>query len=136
MDTRVAFDDRLDIWEAYVAGLPPQPEFPLRHYFPPGLYVREITMPAGAIVTSRIHKFESPFIISKGRVLVASENEGTVIYEAPRSGITKPETRRLLFVEEETVWTTIHPNPDNITDVETVTEMFTYRRDNPHLLPN
>jgi len=131
-DTRVEFDTRLDIWESFVSSLPPS-DFPLVHKFPPGLYVREITMPAGAIITSRIHKYESPFIISKGRVMVVSENEGTVIYDAPHSGITKPETRRLLVVLEDSVWTTFHANPENITDVDTVTDMFTYQKHNPYL---
>lgn len=98
-----------------IHGALPQVDCPVRHAFTPGLYIREITMPAGTVVTSAIHKTRHPFIISKGRVRVVSETEGAVEYEAPHRGITEPGTRRLLLVIEETVWTTFHAT--DLTDV-------------------
>lgn len=83
------------------------PEFPVRHLFTPGLYCREITMPAGSVLTSRIHKTEHPFIVSKGHCWVFTEN-GWVEIRAPHFGITKAGTRRVLAIMSETVWTTCH----------------------------
>lgn len=107
----------LDVIEAQMADMP-QAACPVKHRFTPGLYVREIVMPAGTLVTSMVHKKRHPFVISKGKVRVISETEGAVIYTAPYTGITEPGTRRLLHVMEETVWTTFHVT--DLTDVEEI----------------
>lgn len=90
----------------------PKANCQLVHRFTPGLYVRELTMPAGSIITSEIHRTEHPFTISKGRVSVAwVDVDGTHVREfaAPYTGVTMPGTRRVLFIHEETIWTTYHP---------------------------
>ena len=132
-DETVTFDDRLDRWEAFVANIPQQ-DCPLKHTFPEGMYVREIFRPAGCVVTSRIHKFDNPFFITKGKVTVVSENEGMVTYTAPYSGITKPGTRRVLLIHEDTIWTTVHLNLDNKTDHEELLNDLTYVGQNQYLL--
>lgn len=48
----------------------PAADCPLRHFFTPGLYCREITMPAGAIITSKIHMTQHQYTVSKGRCSV------------------------------------------------------------------
>ena len=65
-------------------------------------------MPAGTILTSKIHRTEHPYIVSKGHCQVFIEGTGFVSIRAPHLGITKPGTRRLLVIHEETVWTTFH----------------------------
>lgn len=102
----------------------PQQEMPLRHVFTPGLYTREITMPAGTLLTSRIHLFEHPFVISKGAVSVWSDEHGWERFQAPYLGITKPGTRRVLYIHEETVWTTFHVT--NETDPDKIGLQITY----------
>ena len=47
-------------------GHMPQVECPLKHYFAPGVYLREIFMPAGSVVIGKIHKTEHFNIIQKG----------------------------------------------------------------------
>jgi|SRR5215471_1478565 len=92
----------------------PKVEMPLRHLFTPGMYVREITMPAGTAVVSHVHKTEHPFVISKGSVTVWTERYGVMMpsnLSAPYTGITTPGTRRVLYVHEETIWTTFHAGP-------------------------
>lgn len=88
---------------------------PVTHRFTPGLYVREIFMPKGTVLTSRTHKTEHPFVISKGKLRCFDERGGWQQLEAPHTGITKPGTRRLLFIESDTIWTTFHPT--NTTDL-------------------
>lgn len=82
--------------------------FPLNHIFTKGLYTREISMPAGALVVSRIHMYEHPFVILRGRVSVFDGETSTVL-EAPFRGITKAGTKRILYCHEPTVWVTFHP---------------------------
>jgi hypothetical protein len=92
-------------------------DVPVVHYFTPGLYCREIYMPAGVTLTSKIHKTEHLFIISKGRCTVATEH-GTMELEAPYTGITKPGTKRALVIHEDTIWTTMHAT--DLTDVDEI----------------
>lgn len=102
-DTR----QKMDIFEAENARLP-QVECPLVHRFSDGMYIREIHMPAGIIVTSRTHKTEHPFVISKGVVEVIKEDGSRETLQAPYTGITKAGTRRILLVHSDTVWSTFH----------------------------
>lgn len=88
---------------------------PLKHIFTPvpnhpelHLYSREITMPAGMLLTSHIHLFEHPFIISSGVCSVWSNDTGWETFRSPYRGVTLPATRRILYIHEETVWTTFH----------------------------
>lgn len=65
----------------------------------------------------------------KGKVAVANVDTGeTVVYEAPFVGVTKPNTRRVLNVIEETVWATSHVTEE--TDVEKIGEQILEQRDN------
>lgn len=131
----IDFDEaitRIEAFGNYAATVITPPDCPLTHHFPDKLYAREIFMPAGSIVVSRVHRFDNPFFIMRGKVTVLSENEGRVIYEAPHHGITRPGTRRLLLVHEDTVWVTVHPNPENIRDVETLENTLTFLKPNPY----
>jgi hypothetical protein len=123
----------IDQIEAAMVGGPPMVSHVVNH-FPPGLYVRECHFAAGTLGTSMIHKVEHPFILARGVVEVMSEAEGSVTYRAPHVGITKPGTRRVLHALEDTVWITIHPNPDDCQDVETIVRRVTDEPENP-LLP-
>jgi hypothetical protein len=102
------YGQTLDQLEVTMMQLPAA-ECPVVHRFTPGLYIREITMPAGSLITSKIHKTEHPFTVSKGRVSVLTDLNEWQEIEAPYTGITKPGTRRVLYVHEDTVWTTYHP---------------------------
>ena len=84
-------------------------EMPVKHHFTPGMYCREIFIPAGTVLTSKIHKTEHPFVVSLGRINVIMEDNGVEEIVAPHFGITKPNTRRVLYAVEDTVWTTFHP---------------------------
>ena len=132
-DSAILLDDRLDRWEAFAADKP-QIECPLTHTYPEGLYVREIFAPAGYIITSRIHKFDHPFFLLQGKLTVISETEGLVTYTAPMYGITLPQTRRAILIQEDTVWVTVHPNPLNKKNHEEIRNDLTYVRDNKYLL--
>lgn len=93
-------------------------EMPLTHRFTDGMYIREIFMPAGSILTSKIHKTNHPFVVSKGKCIVYDGNKLETI-TAPHTGITEPNTRRLLYIEEDTIWTTFHvTKKTNVDEIE------------------
>ena len=88
------------------------------------LYSRQLTMPEGARVVSRRHMTTHPFNISKGSILVLTK-DGEKRYTAPYSGVTEPGTERILLAETETIWTTYHIIPDDITTPEDAMEHLT-----------
>lgn len=95
----------------------PAVEMPLVHRFTPGLYVREIFMPKGSLVISKVHKTEHPYVISKGHAAVWTAGEGVAQLKAPHCGITKPGTCRVLFIHEDCIWTTFHPTTETSVEV-------------------
>jgi len=101
-------------------------EVPVQHRFTPGLYIREVMVPANTAVITHVHKTAHPFVVSKGRIFVWTKNGGVVFLEAPFTGITEPGTCRLAVASEDTVWTTFHPNPTNETDVEKLEKMLVW----------
>jgi len=104
-----------------------QCDMPLVHRFTPGLYSREISMPAGALVVSYVHKTEHQFVILEGSLTVWDENGGTQKLSAPHVGITKPGTRRVLYIHEDCVWATFHPSTE--TNVEKLEAALVYNPD-------
>lgn len=97
----------------------PQAVMPLVHLFTPGLYVRQIEIPAGTLLTSMEHSTEHPFVILSGTIDVISDFE-EIQYVGPCMGVTKPGTKRLLFAHTDTVWLTFHANPENLQDPEQI----------------
>ena len=81
---------------------------PVKHHFAPGAYGREMTLPAGMVVVGKIHKHAHINVISKGRVQVFTEQEGVRELAAPCTFVSSPGTKRVVYVLEETVWTTVH----------------------------
>lgn len=126
-------DHRIDELEAVMHECFPAIECPVEHKFTEGMYIREITMPAESLVTSKIHKTEHPYVLSKGKMLVSIDGGEWTLLEAPFTGITKPGTRRIAYVIEDCVWTTFHLNPNNTENVDEIEEMIIEKHDNPLL---
>jgi|TARA_R110002153_G_scaffold214588_1_gene367218 hypothetical protein len=79
---------------------------PLKHTFADGCYIREILMPAGQVIISKIHKKLHPYFIMRGKVSILTD-DGIQHIQAPYSGITKPGTKRVLYMHEDTVFITV-----------------------------
>jgi hypothetical protein len=91
---------------------------PVKHTFIGGCYVRELFMPAGQLVITKIHKQDNPFFIMEGSFSVLTE-DGVKEIRAPYHGLTKIGTRRIMYVFEDTVFITVHStNKDTVEDVE------------------
>jgi hypothetical protein len=98
--------EKIDALEALMLR-EPQVEIEPVHHFAQGLYAREITIKAGTLLTGKIHRTEHLNIISKGRIVVLTE-DGMREVAAPFTMISRPGTKRVGFALEDTVWTTIH----------------------------
>jgi hypothetical protein len=82
-----------------------------------GMYRRTVFMEAGSIVETKIHTEPNFTFVMKGKARVISE-DGDVILTAPDMFITLPGTKRILTIEEDMVFVTMHPNPTNSTDFD------------------
>ena len=104
-------DEQVDKLEAAMIEYLDPINCPLKHTFKKGMYVREIFIPAGSLLTSKIHLTEHPYKIIKGSAWVRVNDEEWQFLKAPYKGITKPNTRRVLFITEDCVWRTYHSIP-------------------------
>jgi hypothetical protein len=101
-------DDRLDELEVAMLENCEPVHCLTTHRFTDGMYIREIFMPAGSLITSKVHKTEHPYIVSYGKVAVSIDGDEWDEITAPYTGITKPGTRRILYILEDCIWTTFH----------------------------
>ena len=84
-----------------------QTEGAVTHNFADGQYIRQIVMPKGLLVTTKIHAKNHPFFIMKGEASIYS-NEGVERIKAPFHGITEAGTKRVLYIHEECTFITVH----------------------------
>lgn len=90
---------------------------PLVHTFSEGVYHREIFMPKGTFIIGHKHNTTHLNIVTKGKAKVWMDGVVKVI-EAPCTFESKAGVRKILFIEEDMLWATIHVT--NETDIETL----------------
>lgn len=120
----------MDLLESVLLNRFEKIDCPLNHSFGNGLYVREIFMPKGSKVTSKIHKQRHPYFVLKGSANVWIDGVGWKLIEAPHFGWTEPGTRRILNIISDTFWVTVHANPDDTEDLEIIEERLIEHHDN------
>ena len=91
--------------------------FPLKHTFADGIYVRQMDMKAGSIVIGAIHNHLHVWFLLTGHLAVATES---VIEEfiAPCYVVAKPGSKRVIYAIEDSIFVNIHKNPKNIKDIK------------------
>ena len=92
---------------------------PLKHSFGDGCYIREIFMPKGQILVTKIHKITHPYFIMSGDISIGTES-GLTRIKAPYQGITKVGTKRIIYTHEDTVFITVHATKE--TDLKKIEE--------------
>lgn len=105
------------------------------HHFAPGVYMREVVIPAGATVTGKIHKTEHLNIVSQGDITVWTE-DGMKRVQAGTVIKSKPGMKRVGYAHSETRWITVHPTTE--TDLEKLEDMLiakTFEEALQHLEP-
>jgi quercetin dioxygenase-like cupin family protein len=102
------------------------------HTFPPGLYVRQVTNPAGSLTVTMKHGTDHPYFVLRGHIRVKNLETGEVRdLRGGDSGVTLAGTRRAILALEETVFCTVHPNPDNCRDLAELERRFIVRQELP-----
>lgn len=100
----------------------PQLEIQTNHYHAAGLYAREIHIPAGTILTGKVHKAEHLNIVSKGEIIVWTEG-GMKRIAAPFVLPSFPGAKRVGLALVDTTWVTIHAT-DKVDLVELEEELI------------
>lgn len=93
----------------------PQADFSLINRFADGLYARQVTLPRGVLLTSKVHLKQHFAFILTGDVSVWTDQDYQRV-KAPQVIVTEPGTKRVLYAHEDTVWITVHAT--SATDVE------------------
>jgi len=83
----------------------------VRHHFAPGVYMRELRIPKGAMLTGKIHRTAHLNILAKGDISVLTEH-GVKRLVAPCVIESSPGIKRAGYAHEDCVWITVHPTTE------------------------
>lgn len=86
------------------------------HHFSDGIYMRELFIPAGHVCVGKIHKAEHLNILLRGTIQVVTEH-GVKELTGPCVIQSSAGIKRAGYAITDTVWMTVHPNPDNERDL-------------------
>lgn len=95
---------------------------PLKHFFSDGLYVREIFIPKGTVLTGKIHKHAHPNFLVSGLVEIITEDGGKERLMGPQFIMSPAGTKRALHAATDVTWITVHHNPTNTEDLQELEE--------------
>jgi hypothetical protein len=101
----------------------PQAELPLKHHFAPGVYVREIAMPADTVVIGHIHRTEHLNILIQGSCMIVHADGNREILQAPMTFVSKAGVQKVLLILEDMIWQTVHVTDE--TDIEKLEAILT-----------
>lgn len=104
----------------------PQAECPVIHRFGPGIYIREVSIPAGTFSIGHYQKQEHTNILLKGRVTMLNDDGSTVERVAPFIYVGKLG-RKIGYIHEDMVWQNIYATTE--TDVEKLEAMLLIKSD-------
>lgn len=89
------------------------------HFFAPGMYLRELTVPAGMLLVGKTHKHTHFLVVTKGRAEVISEF-GRALVEPGHISVSQAGVKRVVLALEDTQFITVHLNPSDTQDLAVV----------------
>lgn len=98
-----------------------QIDLPVTERLCDGMYVREMKIPKGTVLTGKIHIREHVSVVN-GDITIVTER-GIQRYTGHHVLISPAGTKRVGLAHEDTVWTTIHATP--LTDLSLIPESLT-----------
>lgn len=93
------------------------------HRFGPGVYMREVRIPAGTFAVGHFQKTKHTNVMLKGHVTVMNEDGSTSELKAPLMFVGEPG-RKIGLVHEDMVWLNIYENRENIQNVDFLEAKF------------
>ena len=113
-------DEQIDAMQQHMLQLP-QVQCDVLHRFAPGLYIRELSLPAGTLVVGHHHRDEHLNVLLKGKVTLLNDDGTTSTLQGPMMFVAKPG-RKVAYIEEDMVWQNIYATTE--TDVEKLEEQL------------
>lgn len=96
----------------------PQVELPLIHGFGPGFYARSMMIPAGTVLTGKVHATEHIFMLTKGDISITTA-EGVKRVQAPYQAVCPPGFKRVGYAHTDCVCVNIHiTNKQDLEELE------------------
>lgn len=102
-----ATQDSVEMLEGHLLEQP-QVDCPVMHRFAPGVYMREIFMPAGSLIIGHRHKTKHFNVVMQGKAWVSQNGKVDLVY-APDTFVSEPGVRKCLLILEDMIWQTVHP---------------------------
>jgi len=91
--------------------------FPLKHTFADGVYIRQMDMQADSMVVGAIHNHLHVWFLLTGHLMVITEDT-TEEFIAPCYVLATPGSKRVIYAMEDSIFVNIHKNPYNIKDIK------------------
>lgn len=109
--------------EALEASMLEQPQVScgVVHRFGPGIYMREVTIPADTFAIGHHQNFEHMNVLLKGRVSIINDDGGLTELVAPMIFVGKPG-RKIGYIHEDMVWMNVYSTHE--TDVDKLEAHF------------
>lgn len=98
-----------------------QADCPVIHRFSPGIYIREVHIPAGVLAIGHYQRFEQLNVFLKGHITMFNEDGTTAELLAPMI-FTGPPGQKCGLIHEDMVWLNIYATEE--TDVEVLEKRY------------
>lgn len=95
-----------------------------KHHFTPGIYCRELFMPAGSVLTGRYHRQQDILIIAQGTCHFLTKH-GLRTLSAPAVTKVEPGTKPFILCATDVTFVNALPNPDNCEDIDELERRWT-----------
>jgi hypothetical protein len=106
--------------ERQIATLPPV-EAPITHHFAHGVYGREMFLPAGSVISGKMHRYSTLNVLVAGTIHVTTP-DGVRELTAPAIFTSPPMTKKVGFAVTDVRWLNVHPT--RLTDVAAIEQKF------------
>lgn len=96
----------------------------IKHHFSPGLYAKEMHLPAGHFAVSHRHEYDHISMLAAGRAVVEVDDAET-IYAAPAFIMIRAHAEHKITAMEDVTWFCVHETDE--TDAEKIDEVLIER---------
>lgn len=111
--------------ERYAQGLPQVP-CDVIHAFAPGIYIRQVNLPAGAFVMGHRHRHAHLNMMLKGHMTLFNGDGSRSELRAPVVVVAQPG-RKIAYVHEDSVWLNLYATEE--TDIEKLEDTYLDKSD-------
>lgn len=110
---------KMEALEASLKAEFPPLELKTEHLFSHGTYTRVLHIPAGTVLTGKIHRHSCINIITQGKMRVVTD-EGEYDIQAPHHFVSGPGVKKAGYALEDTIWINVHPwnGTDDLEQIE------------------